>query len=140
MSLASGNQEIMKCRQYNYLGVVLDECMTLKQNVNNIFKKFSYKIYQLSKIKTLTNKSTRILIYKQTILPISEYVNTARDVEILQKLQNRCLRLCLDGKNPRDKSIDYLHQESCVNLLEIRRKKQLHQIMHSLKCNSKFKD
>ena len=67
------------------------------------------------------------------------YLNTARDVEKLQKLQNRCLRLCLDVKNPREKSIDYLHQESRVNLLEIRRKKQLLQIMHSLKCNSKFK-
>ena len=38
-----GNQ-IARCHQYCCLGVKLDECLNMKQNYNNVFKKFSYKI------------------------------------------------------------------------------------------------
>ena len=66
-------------------------------------------------------------------------LNTARDVEKLQKLQNRCLRMCLDVRNPRDMSIDYLHNVVRINLLKVRRKIQILIIMYSLKCNDRFK-
>ena len=121
-SIGSGVQQVLRCQQYNYLGVLLDECMTLRSNFNSIFKKFSHKIYQFGKIRKYINTSTRVLVYKQTILPLTEYVsfrlclNTARDVETLQKLQNRCLRMCLDVRNPRDMSIDYLHNVVRIKL------------------------
>ena len=79
-SLSSDGQEICGYHQYNYLGVLLDECMTLTANFNSIYKKYSYK-------------------HKQTILPLVEYVsfmlclNSACDIEKLQKLRNRCLCL-----------------------------------------------
>ena len=144
VSICSGGQHIHRCQQYNYLGVLLDECMTLQSNFNCIFKKFSLKIYQFGKIRKYVDRSTRILIYKQTILPLVEYVsfmlylNTTRDVEKLQKLQNRCLRLCLDIVNPRDVSIEHLHRLSKVNTLEIRRDIQLLNLMFLLKTNNKF--
>ena len=43
--LKFGNQHILKCHQYNYLGVHLDECLNLNSNYNSIFKKYSYKIH-----------------------------------------------------------------------------------------------
>ena len=67
------------------------------------------------------------------------YLNTARDVDKLQKLQNRCLRMCLDVRNPRDISTDNLHQETRINLLDLRRSLQLLNIMHSLKHNNRYK-
>ena len=79
-----------------------DECMTLAANFNCVFKKYSYKIFQFGKIKKYLDKNTHILVCKQTILPLVEYVsfmlcfNSTRDVEKLQKLQNRCLRSCLE--------------------------------------------
>ena len=87
---------------------------------------------------------TRVLVYKQTILPLVEYVsfmlclNTSRDVETLQKLQNRCLRLCFDVINPRDTSVERLHQLAKVDTLEIRRDIQLLNTMFHLKSNKKF--
>ena len=54
--------------------IILDECLTMKQNFNNVFKKFSYKIYQFGKIRKFLSTETRILVYKQTVLPLSEYV------------------------------------------------------------------
>ena len=53
------NHQINRCQQYRYLGVILDKCLTMRQNYNSIFKKFSYKIYQFSKIKKFLNTETR---------------------------------------------------------------------------------
>ena len=113
--VVSDNRHIQRCRSYLYLGVTLDECLTMKPNFNNVFKKFSYKIHQFGKIKKYLNVDTRLLVYKQTVLPLSEYVsfmmylNTKHDVDKLQRLQNRALRMIYDIQNPRDISIDELH-------------------------------
>ena len=45
-TLSTDSREIKRCHQYLYLGVKLDDCLTMKPNFNNIFKKFSNKIYQ----------------------------------------------------------------------------------------------
>ena len=143
--ICAQGKKISRCSQYTYLGVDLDECMTLSANFNNIFKKFSYKIFQFGKIKKYLDLTTRILVYKQTILPLVEYVsfmlciNNVRDVEKLQKIQNRCLRSCFNIHNPMDIGIQRLHQEARVNMLNLRRDAELLNIMFSLKSNNKYK-
>ena len=88
------SMEILKCRQYNYLGVILDECMNLVSNFNAIFKKYSYKIFQFGKIRKYLDICTRILVYQQTIMPLVEYVsfmlylNNVTEIGKLQKLLN----------------------------------------------------
>ena len=62
-------EEISRCTKYSYLGVDLDECLTLSSNFNSIYKKYSYKIFQFGKIRKYLDIPTRILVYKQTILP-----------------------------------------------------------------------
>ena len=125
------NKHIHRCQQYQYLGVLLDECLTLKQNFNNVLKKFSNKIYQFGKIRKFLDIDTRVLVYKQTVLPLTEYVsfvmclNNKIDRDKLQKLQNRALRMCYNIQNPRDMSILCLHEMANVELLEKRRMKQL---------------
>ena len=71
----------------------------MKPNFNKVFKKLSYKIHQFGKIKKYLDASSRVLVYKQTILPLTEYVsfvmylNNKNDVDKFQKLQNRALRM-----------------------------------------------
>ena len=145
LSLSARGQKISRCHQYNYLGVLLDECMTLSPNFNNIYKKYSHKTYQFGKIRRYMSVPTRILVYKQTILPLVEYVsfmlclNSTRDIEKLQRLQNRCLRLCLDVNNPVDMSTIRLHEISRINMLNSRRDVQLLNVMFSLKLDNKYK-
>ena len=97
------------------------------------------------KIKKYITVNTRIIIYKQTILPLVEYVsymlylNSCHDVDKLQKLQNRCLRMCLNVKNPRDMSVARLHTTARVSELSIRRDIALSSLMYNLKCNGCFK-
>ena len=143
--LAFGDHNILRCHQYNYLGVLLDECLNMTANFNNIFKKYSYKVLQFSKIRKYIDNKTRTLVYKQTILPLVEYVsfmlflNRSCDVEKLQRLQNRCLRLCFDIQNPRDKPTNSLHDDANIKRLESRRNIQLAKMMFNLKLNNKYK-
>ena len=119
--------------------------MTLSSNFNNIFKKYSYKIFQFGKIRKYLDKNTRVLVYKQTILPLVEYasfmlcLNTVRDVDKVQKLQNRCLRLCFDVYDPVEMEILRLHELARVNMLDVRRDVQLLNIMFSLRLANKYK-
>ena len=63
-AISSNNKCIYRCQQYQHLGVILDECLTLKQNFNNILKRFSGKIYQFGKINKFLGIETRVLVYK----------------------------------------------------------------------------
>ena len=100
--------------------------------------------YEATKPQSHQPPSTETLIYKQTMLPLVEYVsfmlclNTARDVEKLQKLQNRCLRLCLDINRPIDMSVERLHDIARVDTLDVRRDIHLLNIMFLLKRNKSF--
>ena len=135
-TLCCDEKEIKRCHHYNYLGVLLDECLNLKQNYNSIFKKFSHKIYQFGKINKFLSVETRVLVYKQTILPLTEYVsfvlslNNKHEVEKLQKLQNRALRICYNVQNPTDVSTVRLHEMANVNMLHKRRMLQLMSIIY----------
>ena len=45
---------ILRCKQYTYLGISLDECLNLKSHYNTVFKKFSYKAFQFGKIWSMS--------------------------------------------------------------------------------------
>ena len=66
-------------------------------------------------------------------------LNNARDIDKLQKLQNRCLRSCFNIYNPTEIGTDILHRTARVNTLNLRREVQLLNIMFTLKLNNKYK-
>ena len=138
------NSPLNVCHQYNYLGIILDETMNMNANFNKIFKKFSYKVFQFSKIRHYLPTDSRILVYKQTILPLVEYVsymlflNRNLDISKLQKLQNRALRLCFDIHKPQDISIRNLHKDSKLLTLRARREKHLLNTMHDVSRDDRY--
>ena len=135
-TLETDNRRIHRCQQYQYSGVILDECLTMKPNFNRVFKKFSYKIFQFGKLNKFLDVETRILVYKQTVLPLTEYVsfvmclNNKQDTDKLQKLQNRALRMCFNIQNPRDIRIQRLHEMAKCDMLHKRRMLQLLGILY----------
>ena len=141
LTITAIDKQIHRCYQYQYLGIILDECLTMKQNVNNVFKKFSHKIYQFGKIRNSLSVETRILVYKQTVLPLIEYVSfilTLLSIGKLQKLQNRALRLCYNIPNRRDITVLRLHELANVDLLHKRRMLQLMSMMYDLKIQTMY--
>ena len=59
-------------------------------------------------------------------------MTTKNDVEKLQKLQNRALRMCYDIQNPKDISVAQLHEMANVDMLHKRRMKQLLCIIYDI--------
>ena len=87
---------------------------------------------------------TRVLVYKQSVLPLGEYVsfmlhmNSKKDVDELQRFQNKSLRLCYDINSPRDIGIIYLHSRAKLDILCDRRDFQLLCLMYDLRKANKY--
>ena len=43
LTISANDKQIHRCYHYQYLGIILDECLSMKQNFNNVFKKFHIK-------------------------------------------------------------------------------------------------
>lgn len=95
------NQTIERVTEIKYLGVVLDENLSFKQNVNYIVKKVAKKINFLRRLSTNISIFARLTIYKAIIAPHFEYCSTLllylniNELQILQKMQNRAMRVIL---------------------------------------------
>ena len=115
----------------------------MQTNFNTIFKKISYKNYQFAKVCKYVDIETRILIYKQTVLPLVEYVsfmmclNNKHDIEKLQRLQNRSLRLCYNINTPTEITTVLLHENAKLEKLCDRRNVALMCIMYDL-CRNRM--
>ena len=65
-------------------------------------------------------------------------LNNKQDVEKLQKLQNRALRLCYNVYNPRDMNVARLHELASVDMLQKRRMLQLMNMMYENRVNMNY--
>ena len=81
-------------RSYSYLGIMLDETMSLMPLIKDIKKRISNKIFMLRKIRKYLTFEAAVLVYQQIILPIFDYAGCLliarrkEDQNGLQKMQN----------------------------------------------------
>ena len=114
-------------KQYTYLGVIIDNELSLVPMYKNMEKCLVDKVYMLRKIRKYLTYKASLQIYKQTILPMIDYpghsliaCNKNRKSD-LQIIQNDVLRFC-ENKRLQDKvSIELLHQNAKLVSLEQRR-------------------
>ena len=110
--------------EYKYLGTELEQTVSFPTHIKYIHSLASHKIYMLSKVRTCIDQPTAIKIYKTKILPYFDqgdillYDFNKKDVEKLQKLQNRALSICLNANNKQH--INNLHNISNVPMLKDR--------------------
>ena len=69
------DQPVNQTNSYEYLGVTLDNKLLLREYVDNIYKRMSNRVKQLSQIRNQISPSTANSIYKMMILPIMFYCN-----------------------------------------------------------------
>ena len=97
-----GEKTLQRAKTYTYLGIKLDEQLSLEKRANSLISKVSNKIYHLSQIRSFITKKAAILIYKNMILPILEYGDiflhsaSQKIRKKLQTLKNKALRCALD--------------------------------------------
>ena len=114
---------------FKYLGVILDSSLTLKTHIASVIHSILHKIGVLSKLRRYLNTRVAVQRYKSMVLPYFDYANilynkaNSSDLDKLQRMQNRCLRLCL-GQD-RYFSTDQAHKTAMVPFLADRRSAHL---------------
>ena len=123
---------IDRTKSYTYLGIKLDEQLTLETHATALITRVSNRIYQLTKIRPFITKKAALMIYKNMILPILEYgdvfIHSAPQKvrKKLQTLQNKALKCALQ-KDKYYNSID-LHTEA--KLLKLKNRRHIHILLH----------
>ena len=127
--------------KYKYLGTTLDKEMTLNGLLVDVKKSVLNKLFTLRKLRKYITEKCSISIYKQTNLPIFDYVGflliacNKSDRQDLQVLQNDALRTCYNVRRRDHYSVSKLHRKSNLISLEQRRKIQLLSLMYIHKEN-----
>ena len=128
------NTSIQIVPTFKYLGLLLDSTLSFNSHIASLIRLISYKMSLLAKLKKYLNNNVALLIYKTMLLPYFDYADIifhkakSADLGKIQRLQNRCLRLCL-GYN-RFHSTDKAHKTAQVPFLEDRRKAHLLNFMY----------
>ena len=124
---------------YKYLGLSLDSTLNFGQHIASIVKTISFKMTLLAKMKKILNDNVALQIYKSMLLPYFDYADVifsranARDLDRLQTLQNKSLKICL-GRNRRF-STDQIHKQANVPFLSDRRTAHTLNFMYLQKSN-----
>lgn len=125
MGIKLNDENLKEVEHFKYLGVVLDQELTREKHVDHIVKQVNYKLFRLAKMRSCLDQQAAIMIYTGVIRPTLEYCGfvTAgagkKQVERLQKLQNKALRICLKRK-VWEQSTDELHQMAGVEKVDRR--------------------
>ena len=130
--------DIKFVKSHVYLGVTLDCAMTLDPLFKSLNKRVTNKLFTLRKLRKFITKDASILIYKQTILPLIDYIGflllacNVEQRESIQILQNDILRTCCGYKLSDGVSIALLHKECNIISIEQRNQRQLLWLMYLL--------
>ena len=123
---------------YCYLGVTIDGLLSFREHMKDTLRNVGFKLYRFGKIRSILDQDTSVLIYKQTILPHSEYcpyiIDSAKHGydKKLQRLQNKGLRIALlVGMDPRNRHVRDLHTDCGVEYLSPRRELNLASVMYN---------
>lgn len=91
--------EIVKSMKY--LGVIIDDKLNLKKNINYVCKKVAQKVGFLGRISRNLTLKARFNVYRTVIVPHFQYCaslpysTNCGEIDKLQKLQNRASRIIL---------------------------------------------
>ena len=137
LQLNINNMPIQQVPSYKYLGMTLDSSLSYKPYLASVVRTVSHKIYLLSRVKKFMSSRSSLLVYKSMILPFFDYADVvyhnanAKELEKLQRLQNRALKLCL-GLHKREDT-EMVHRTAKVPLLENRRRSHVYNFMYKRK-------
>ena len=137
---------IDKVSQYNYLGVMIDASLTYGQYMENVLNRVNQKLFTLSKVRPCIKQETSLLLYKQTVIPIMEYVGIVMDsghrdnIDKLHRMQLRAIKCIKNNYALTYDEADEYSAELGLKSLETRRKEQLLKLMFNYSKSGKYVD
>ena len=129
ISLVMGGRKIQKVPTFKYLGFTLDSSLSFSSHITDVIKKVIHKRLLLSKIRPFLTEGVALSIYKMMILPYFDYCDIVyqgacvRELDKLQRLQNKCLKTCLNLHRLVD--TDLVHSRAKCSQLTPRRETHL---------------
>ena len=134
INISMGGNALSICEDYEYLGIHIDSNLNLDKMVSRTVSTSSCRLSMFGRLRDGMSKKVACLVYKQTIAPVLEYCGylyngwTTSNQQRLQRVQNRCLRVCLKVRLKH--SIIRLHKDTDVNFLGVRHDIQLLLLIH----------
>ena len=119
-----GQASLKEVKLYKYLGVEIDNLLTMKQHANNLTKLGSHKM--LRHVRKMITMQAALMIFKSVFLGVLEYVSIfvsslpEQTKEDIQVLQNNALRCCLNIIDPRNVNALEMHANTNVQLFKHR--------------------
>ena len=130
---------IQRVPTFKYLGMVLDPTLNYNHHISSILRTVLHKMVLLAKLKKYLHNDVALQIYKSMLLPYFDYVDViyhksnSSDLEKIQRLQNRCLRVCMGFD--RRYSVDRAHRIAETPFLRDRRRAHVLNFMYKRKDN-----
>ena len=137
MHLEINGAKIQAVSTYKYLGVVLDSTLSHKPHIAYVTKMILHKLTMLTAVRKYLTKDVALRIFKSMVLPYFDYADVvyhtanSGDLEKLQHLQNRCLKVCL-GLHRRYETKE-VHRLAGCTTLESRRETHVRNFMYQRK-------
>ena len=130
--LMINNIPIEHVKKFNFLGIVLDECMTWDAHINKISSKIAFTIYTMKRIKKFIPSSILLTIYNSLILPYINYgiLTWGHKRKRITRLQKWAVRTITSSQYTS-------HTESHYRKLKLLKVKDIHHIA-SLKFHFKY--
>ena len=123
--------------------MLLDDKLSMNNYLDNMWKKANSKLGILAKIRRFISEKTAVRIYKTMIRPHLDYIDfvvesgSANRIQKLDTLQKKALRrieYCMNVENRQDKKA--LQGKYKIEDLQLRRKRNLVKIIHTLSADS----
>ena len=120
-----------------YLGMNIDNRLSMNKHVESMIKKARCKLGLLYKIRKFISSETALLLYKVMIRPHMEYgdfvVKSSNQIYIdkLEKMQEKGLRLATFQPPVKKREMSILKNDFAIEDLKTRRKRNLLRLMYT---------
>ena len=137
ISLRINNVQIQCVPNYKYLGFKLDPVLSFSNHISTLLSTIAHKAYILSRIRRFITEYSALRIYKAMLLPYFDYADIVydkarqSDLDKLQRVQNKSLKICLLANSKTD--TDFVHTHARTPKLCNRRKVHLRNFMFTQK-------
>ena len=132
VGITISTHSIGRVKQYEYLGMIIDERLNMDRQIECMYKKANKKLGILSRIRIFITDKTACKIYKTMVRPHLEYVDFIIEsgskiyVSKLDRLQERALRKIEYCSQPENrKTYSMLEMKYGIENLYKRRKRSL---------------
>ena len=138
---------IERVQNFKYLGVILDDKLIFDKNIERMNSTVNGKLISLARVRKYMDANTSLLLYKQMILPLLDYMcvivdsSISRIIRKIQPLQNCSIKIILGiNRYVSTDEMNMLHVQLSLMKLSERRKMFMLKMMYKYSQYEEYVD